>query len=92
MAGANNAKTVMNTAIIRLKFSVDLKYEIANQASDFIFNIHAAQTERQMLVGESLEITPVLLPVVYPDPSHGTRFMRLTAGPGAAGHSIRRDR
>ena len=68
--------------MIRLKLSIDLWYEIANQASDFIFNIHAAQTGHQTVVTESLEINPPLTAVVYPDPTSGTRFMRLRADPG----------
>ena len=68
--------------MIRLKLSIDLWYEIANQASDFIFNIHAAQTGHQTVVTESLKINPSLTAVVYPDPASGTRFMRLRAEPG----------
>ena len=70
--------------MIRLKLSIGLNYEIANQASDFIFNIHAAQTTHQRIVAETLHITPPLIPVayVYPDPANGTRYMRLKAGPG----------
>jgi transglutaminase-like putative cysteine protease len=69
--------------MIRLNLSVDLKYEITDRASDFVFNIHAAQTAQQKIVAESLDITPPLNPVVYPDPTDGTRFMRLKAGPGS---------
>ena len=72
----------MKHAMIRLNLSVDLKYEIAGQASDFIFSIHAAQTAHQQIVAESLDIKPALNPVVYPNPIDGTRFMRLKAGPG----------
>lgn len=68
--------------MIQLNFSIDLKYEIADQASDFIFNIHAAQTQQQKIVNESLSITPHLIPFVYADPVSGTRFMRFKAGPG----------
>ena len=68
--------------MIRLKLSIDLSYAIANQASDFIFNIHAAQTGHQTVVTESLEINPPLTTVVYPDLASGTRFMRLRAEPG----------
>jgi len=32
--------------MVRLKFAIELKYEISDYASDFIFNIHAAQTGR----------------------------------------------
>src|SRR5664279_4631876 len=68
--------------MIRLKFSIDLSYEIANQASDFIFNIHAAQTEHQKVVTESLDISQAVTPVVYTDTIYGPRFMRLKAEPG----------
>ncbi len=68
--------------MIRLKFSIDLCYEIANQASDFIFNIHAAQTAHQKVVAEGLDISQPVVPVVYADTSYGTRFMRLRAEPG----------
>jgi transglutaminase-like putative cysteine protease len=68
--------------MIRLKFSIELWYEIAHQASDFIFNIHATQTSHQTVVTESLEINPSLAAVVYPDATCGTRFMRLKADPG----------
>jgi transglutaminase-like putative cysteine protease len=68
--------------MIRLKFSIELWYNIAYQASDFIFNIHAAQTNHQTVVTEKLDISPPLTAVVYPDPTYGTRFMRLRAEPG----------
>ncbi|HTE15519.1 MAG TPA: transglutaminase family protein, partial [Burkholderiales bacterium] len=68
--------------MIQLNLSIGLQYEIAGQASDFIFNIHAAQTAQQKVVKESLDITPHLMPAVYPDPASGTRFMRLKTGPG----------
>lgn len=73
----------MKLVMVRLSLSVDLKYEIAGRPSDFIFNIHAAQTAHQKIVAERLDITPPLNPVVYPDPTDGTRFMRLKAGPGS---------
>lgn len=68
--------------MIRLEFSIHLDYEISHQASDFIFNIHAAQTEHQKLVTETLVVTPNLVPVIYPDSVTGARFMRLRADPG----------
>jgi hypothetical protein len=72
--------------MIRLKLSINLWYEIANQASDFIFTIHAAQNSRQKVIAESLEFSQPIVPVIYtdsnPDASYGTRFMRLKAEPG----------
>lgn len=68
--------------MIRLKFSIGLKYEIADYASDFIFNIHAAHTRCQTVVTEALHISQQVVPVIYTDPTYGTRYMRLKAEPG----------
>jgi transglutaminase-like putative cysteine protease len=68
--------------MIRLKFSIDLKYEIADYASDFIFNIHAAQTRCQSVVSEALHLSQPVVPVIYTDPTYGSRYMRLKAEPG----------
>ncbi len=68
--------------MIRLQFTIDLSYQIAHQPSDFIFNIHAAQTDRQRVVTEHLDITPEAAPLVYADPIYGTRFMQFKSGPG----------
>ena len=68
--------------MIRLKLAIDLSYDIAHQASDFIFNIHAAQTAHQKIAVESLEINQSLVPIVYSDTGCGSRFMRLKANPG----------
>jgi transglutaminase-like putative cysteine protease len=68
--------------MIRLKMSIGLQYEIANQTSDFMFNIHAANTAHQKVIVENLDIHPASQPVVYPDTPDGTRFMRLRAEPG----------
>jgi len=68
--------------MIRLQFSIGLNYQIANQASDFIFNIHAARTPHQTVVAESMDITPPSAAPVFTDDICGTRFMRLKADPG----------
>ena len=68
--------------MIRLKFSIGLKYEIADYASDFIFNIHAAHTRCQTVVTEALHISQQVVPVIYTDPAYGSRYMRLKAEPG----------
>ena len=69
--------------MVRLNFSISLWYEIAHQASDFVFNIHAAQTRHQKVVSESLDISQPVIPVVYEDATFGSRYMRLTANPGS---------
>lgn len=68
--------------MIRLKFDIKLSYEIADSESDFIFNIHAAQTHHQSVVIEQLYLSQPVTPVVYTDPTYGTRYMRLKAASG----------
>ena len=68
--------------MIRLKFSIELQYEIADYASDFIFNIHAAQTTHQSVIEEQLSINQPVAPVIYTDPTSGSRYMRVQADPG----------
>src|SRR6185369_13227690 len=73
--------------MIRLKFSIDLRYEITDFASDFIFNIHAAHTHCQTVVTEALQLSQPVTPVVYIDPTYGSRYMRLRAEPAVAARS-----
>lgn len=68
--------------MIRLKFSIDLKYEVMDWASDFIFNIHAAQTHCQSVLAEELYLSPRVTPVIYTDLTYGSRYMRLKVEPG----------
>ncbi len=68
--------------MIRLTFSIGLQYEVAGYASDFIFNIHAAKTRYQSVVTEALTISQPVAPVIYTDPTYGTRYLRIKAEPG----------
>ncbi len=68
--------------MIRLTFSIGLQYEVAGYASDFIFNIHAAKTRCQSVVTEALTISQPVAPVIYTDPTYGTRYLRIKAEPG----------
>ncbi len=68
--------------MIRLKFDIELRYEVIGMNSDFIFNLHAAQTAQQSVVNEQLDISPALTPVLYTDPITQTRFIRLQVAPG----------
>lgn len=68
--------------MVRLSFAIELKYEIAEQPADFVFNIHAARTPWQTVVSESLAISPQVEPLLQTDPALGNRYMRLRAGPG----------
>jgi transglutaminase-like putative cysteine protease len=68
--------------MVRLRFSIELAYEIFDQAGDFIFNIHAAQTRCQSIRSEQLSLNQPITPQVYTEPTYGSRYMRLRAGNG----------
>ncbi|MDP1998585.1 MAG: transglutaminase family protein [Rhodoferax sp.] len=68
--------------MVRLKFSIELNYEITHPGSDFIFNIHAAQTPHQTVVTEALTLSQPLESSLYTDPATHTRFLRLKAPGG----------
>jgi transglutaminase-like putative cysteine protease len=70
-------------SMTRLKYAIELKYEIADNAADFIFNIHAAQNPWQTVVSESVTSSQPVTPMIHVDPSLGSRFMRVSALPGA---------
>jgi transglutaminase-like putative cysteine protease len=68
--------------MLRLKFSIELNYEIDQPGCDFIFSIHAAQTPHQIVISESLFISQSLPSNAYTDPVTQTRFLRLKAYAG----------
>jgi transglutaminase-like putative cysteine protease len=68
--------------MVRLKFFIQLKYEIAQYPADFIFNFHAAQTPCQSIVAESLAVNPAVPVSLFVDPAQGNRYARLRAAPG----------
>ena len=68
--------------MVRLSFAIELRYEIAEQPADFVFNVHAARTPWQSVVVENLTVAPHLDHVLHTDPTLGNRYMRLRAGPG----------
>jgi hypothetical protein len=69
-------------SLVRLKFSIELNYEIDQPGCDFIFSIHAAQTLHQTVVDESLSISQNLPFNLNADPVTRTRFLRLKASAG----------
>src|SRR5689334_10765257 len=68
--------------MVRLKFAIELNYEIADHPSDFIFNIHAARTRCQSVIEENLQVTQPIDVSLFTDPAHGNRYARLRATPG----------
>lgn len=71
-----------NHSPVRLKYSVDLDYEVRTAGSDFIFNVQAARTRQQWVIEERLELSQQVLPQPYTDPATGTRLLRLRAEVG----------
>ncbi len=69
--------------MIRLRLSLELNYEVLDPSSDFIFNIHAAYTGRQIVLEESLTLSQNLQTTVESDPTTRNRYLRLRAAPGA---------
>ena len=68
--------------MVRLQFSIELGYDIDAPGSDFIFNIHAAQTAHQLVVHESLGISQPVATSLYTDAVTHNRYLRLKALPG----------
>ncbi len=68
--------------MIRLRIGLELDYEVAENGCDFVFNVHAAQTQRQRIVQEALDLSPALPSVVQTDPTTGNRYLRVQAPPG----------
>jgi transglutaminase-like putative cysteine protease len=68
--------------MVRMKFSIELAYEIFDARADFIFNIEAAQTPHQTIVSEKLDISQAVHRDSYTDPRLAARFLRLQASAG----------
>ena len=68
--------------MVRMKFSVELSYQVLAPGADFILNIQAAHTPQQRVVTEALTISQPLLPQAHADPVTRSRYLRLKALPG----------
>ncbi len=68
--------------MVKLKFLIELSYQVADAGCDFIFNIHAAQTPEQRVLSETLGISQLLQPEMYTDAVSRNRYLRLKAEPG----------
>lgn len=69
--------------MVRIHFAIELNYDVAPPGADFVFNIHAAHTRCQTVVNETLQINLGLQPQVYTDPATASRYLHLSAWPGA---------
>jgi len=72
----------MDEAPVRLRYEVELGYEVRTAGADFIFNVQAARTPRQQVLWESLAATQAVPLNEYQDPVTAGRFLRLRAGAG----------
>ena len=68
--------------MIRLRLSLELDYQVFDPGCDFIFNIHAAHTNRQRVIEESLTLNQNVATQVETDPATSNRYLRLSARPG----------
>ncbi|HSI47493.1 MAG TPA: transglutaminase family protein [Ideonella sp.] len=68
--------------MIRLQIAIQLDYEVAATGSDFVFNIHAAQTARQHVLDEQLTLSQPVAYRVEKEPCSGNRLLRFSAPPG----------
>ncbi len=68
--------------MVKLKLALELNYDIVAPGCDFIFNIHAAQTQCQTILTESLHLNQTLPSEIYRAPESGNRYLRLQAGAG----------
>ena len=65
--------------MIRLRLALELDYDIAEPGCDFIFNIHAAHTDRQRVVEECLELSQDVQPRVETESATRNRYLRVNA-------------
>ncbi|MDP3540760.1 MAG: transglutaminase family protein [Azonexus sp.] len=68
--------------MVRIQFGIDLHYELIYPGTDFVFNIHAAQTASQLVISEQLQISQPVVSTIQTNPHTLARYLRLTAGPG----------
>jgi transglutaminase-like putative cysteine protease len=69
-------------APVRLRYEVELAYEVRTAGADFIFNVQAARTPRQQVLWESLAASQPVPLHEYQDPLTAGRFLRLRANAG----------
>jgi transglutaminase-like putative cysteine protease len=65
--------------MVRLRLAFELDYDIAEPGCDFIFNVHAAHTERQRVVEETLTLNQDVESRVETDPATRNRYLRVKA-------------
>lgn len=64
---------------MRLRYEVELCYEVQASGADFIFNVQASRTSHQTVVEEGLSLSQYVPLQEYTDPLGAGRFLRLRA-------------
>jgi transglutaminase-like putative cysteine protease len=70
------------TAPLRLKFGIELSYEVQSGGAEFVFNIEASRTARQTVVSEKLGMSAPVSMKRFCEHESGTRFLRVSADEG----------
>lgn len=68
--------------MVRIKFSIQLHYQVSSPGADFIFNLQAACTPWQTVVVEQLSVSQPVPLLMHTDPVTHARYLRLNALPG----------
>jgi len=68
--------------MIRLQVQVGLSYLVDDYGADFMFNVLAAHTARQLVSGETIDLNQTCERSIHVDPVTGNRCMRLHGEPG----------
>ncbi len=63
---------------VRIRYSVTLRYELLAK-SDFLLNVHAAQTPRQEVVDETFSVSPEVAWIVETDEATGNRIAKFSS-------------
>jgi transglutaminase-like putative cysteine protease len=74
----------LNGSRIRLRYSVELDYDVGGQ-SEFLLNVHAARTPRQQVVEEFFRVTPERTVTLGEDAATGNRIASFNAMFGTIG-------
>ena len=64
---------------VRIAYSVELAYQVRRPGADFLLNVHAARTPRQVVVRESLQVDQPVTTQQYEDAATSVRLLRFRA-------------
>lgn len=68
--------------MVRLELFLELSYEVLQVPADFVFNIHAAQTKQQKVVGEELVVSQKVPTTIHTASASCNRYLRFSGERG----------